>query len=745
MSGLAGGADHNPSEEAITQARQDYDRALTLIRAGQNQAALPLLASALKVIRDNIHLKADYLLCLVWTGAYQQAGDYYRMQRNELQAVRYVPRNAAKAFYELRNFTEANALYKLAWTYDPHDAEAFKGVIYSYCRLKDLVGAYKAWEEARRKKLIPAGVLAEMEVFLLEYVGASSQAYRRAQETGAGDPGQLASFKDDMAVARLRWEEYDQALILLQEVVRQEPDNFRAGCDYLAALRKKDRMPEVLEQFALLQKLGRPIPYWVTEAVADAYLYLRKPREAESYYKMVLEQKPDNPFDTLLGLFNTYVDLQDWGRATRVAEQLEALLAAKKENLWTLEEKNKWIAAKGWFLLYQDKLKEGQEYFDTYLKQAGLSGSLRGGLAHAYLWRHWPRRAWEQFRIVQHLDPKDHRALTGLALTLNELNYKNEARQLASQLYQRYPTDSHVRDLRETLRVEEMFNLSPEFTLIQEFKGATEYLATGTVEAPYSPLFKLYGQIIRQYISEKVEGQRLSYHWDRTAFGFDWILAPQLTLKQAVSFDYLLGRDVASYTKVGWWPTDPLKISGEFDSFSLDVPIRARARGIRSKQGNIDINYLESDLRNYGLSLGVNWLSDNNLNPNGTLRFSQNVLNHPEVKVRLGGEFNYSRYTKNDVDYYSPLFDYILMFTPEITWTHYARYDRKWQSRFTPRGGVNREYKQDFLPVAGITYEQVLTLSKTFNLTWNASYDLKVYSGNYTHVLGAYFTFKKYF
>ena len=85
------------------------------------------------------------------------------------------------------------------------------------------------------------------------------------------------------------------------------------------------------------------------------------------------------------------------------------------------------------------------------------------------------------------------------------------------------------------------------------------------------------------------------------------------------------------------------------------------------------------------------------------------------------------------------------MFTPEIRWTHYARYDTKWQSRFSPRGGFNKEINQDFLPVAGITYEQALSLSKTFDMTWNTSYDLKVYSGNYVHVLGAYFTFKKYF
>ena len=46
-------------------------------------------------------------------------------------------------------------------------------------------------------------------------------------------------------MARLRWEETDQALALLEAQLARQPDNLRARQDYIVALRQKDRMQEV--------------------------------------------------------------------------------------------------------------------------------------------------------------------------------------------------------------------------------------------------------------------------------------------------------------------------------------------------------------------------------------------------------------------------------------------------------------------------------------------------------------------
>ncbi|MFP3868832.1 MAG: hypothetical protein ACLFUU_11840 [Desulfobacteraceae bacterium] len=315
------------------QAREDYDQALQLIGAGKNQQALVLLRRALKVLRDDVHLKADYLVCLVWTGAYDQTVEYYRRQEAELRQIRYVPRHIAKAFYEKRDFAQARTLYRLAWSYDPADAEAFKGLIYSCCRLEDFLAAYQTWEEGRQRGLIPSETISYMGVFLLARLGASSQAMHLAEAAGVRDSELLASITGDLAAQRLRWEEVDIAIQILESQLAQDPDNYRARSDYIVALRQKERMADVLEQYDLLQQAGQPVPVWVTESVADAYLYLERPQTAATFYELALENTPGEPFDPLMGLYNCYVELRQWDRAAEMLNRVEDWLTQSKNQI----------------------------------------------------------------------------------------------------------------------------------------------------------------------------------------------------------------------------------------------------------------------------------------------------------------------------------------------------------------------------------------------------------------------------
>ena len=81
-----------------------------------------------------------------------------------------------------------------------------------------------------------------MKVFILENLGASEDALKTARQAKLKDKGLLERLEGDTAVSRLRWEETDQALALLEAQVARQPKNRRARRDYIVALRKKDRM-----------------------------------------------------------------------------------------------------------------------------------------------------------------------------------------------------------------------------------------------------------------------------------------------------------------------------------------------------------------------------------------------------------------------------------------------------------------------------------------------------------------------
>jgi len=175
------------------------------------------------------------------------------------------------------------------------------------------------------------------------------------------------------------------------------------------------------------------------------------------------------------------------------------------------------------------------------------------------------------------------------------------------------------------------------------------------------------------------------------------------------------------------------------------VPIRARARGITADSASVDVLWLESDLREYGAAVGAQWFSDDNVYVSGTARYDQNVYHSPDLKVRAGLTLGVGTYSRQDVDYYSPEYEWSALLTSAVQWVNHIRYEKKWTSAVYLRAGVSGEKNYSAYPVAGITFEQVYVHSKTFNVTGNVSYDLRVYDGDYTHVVGAYVTLNWYF
>jgi biofilm PGA synthesis protein PgaA len=743
--------------QEISPGQHLYDQGLSLLRAGKSREAMPLLERAAILLPGNRRVMADYVLALVWAGEYRRAVNYYRSREPDLREIGYLHKNIAKAFYELRDFARAQEFYAKGWQVDPGDEEALKGLVFSCGRLEKFADAVQAWEQARREKLIRPRTLAELKVYILEHLGASESALKTALEADLKDEGLLERLEGDKAVTRLRWEEYGQALALLEAQLARQPENWRAREDYIVALRKKDRMREVLQQFADYQKSGREAPYWVNEAVADAYLYLKQPRQAAEFYRLVLIQHPEEPFEPLKGLFYTQIELRQWQAAAAALEQMEEYLNKRQKKLagkyFSVVEarrfeyqNNEALRLQGLFLLYQDKNQPAAEYFQGTLAQAGLFTGFRNGLGQAYYYQQRPRRALEQYKISQGVDDKDKDSRIGMAHALNTLNYKAAARELARDLYRQFPTNYHVRNLFEILQIEDSPYLSFDHYFTREYQGALEHYLVSELNAPLSPTFRVFSQIIWQTGKEDQTGANSGQTtWNRLAGGFDWIIRPSLTLRQSVSFDYLRGDDPGSFTKLVWRPSDPLRITGEFDSFSLTLPIRARAADIEAMQAMASVAYTPSDLRDYGVKFTLNMFSDTNRNVDFSAFFNQTVVNHPDVKVRAGFQAGYYRYTKNNVDYFSPLFDYTLMFTPIIHWTQYQYYDRHYRTSFYPRVGLNKQIGFDFFPVAGLTLEQTVKWSKKFTLTANVSYDLRVYDGDYSHVLGTYVGFKKYF
>lgn len=722
------------TENRENHGRNDYETAIRLIREGRNSEALPLLARAMEKTPDDLRLQGDYLLCLIWTGAHPQAVEFYQSREASLRSIPYLPRNVARAYFELRNYPKALELYLLGWSIDRKDEESFKGVVFSLLRMGNAEAALEAsaeWSAANSE--LSADTVGTVKSVVFEHLGASHSALEIASGGVKISPSRRESLKNDIAVMKLRWNESTEAVADLESILAANPANLRARGDYVVALTKVDRMAEALDQVKIYRQSSPDLPEWVSRAAGNAALHLKRPEEAERYYNISLDKEPSS-IPSLMGLFYAYSDMRDWKAASLTLDRLERLLTENR----LVQEESDLIDARGWLLLYREKLEEGERYFDHYLARAGGNSGLRSGLAHDYAWSNRPRLAREQFDIIRHNAPYDYHSLTGLAWTLNDLNLKNESRELAAEIYRMQPTKPFIEDLRRSHMAEEMWRLQPEFSYVTEFGDGSEYLASLTLEKPVVPTFSLFTQILRQETQAGSGSEHNRDYWNRVGIGFRWIIIPEIILTQSVSADYLDQYDFGSDTRLFWWPNDPLRINAEYNSFSLDIPLRARVQGISGQQANLDATYLDRDVHEYGATVGTLWFSDNNRYLNGALRYNGKLHAADETKLWGGAELWAGSYTKQDVDYFSPAFEWTALITTRIERIHLLRYERKWLSAIQLRGGIHGQLHYGVLPMAGVTLEQQYTHSKTVSMRGSVSYDLKSYDGRFSNALGTY-------
>lgn len=603
---------------------------------------------------------------------------------------------------------------------------------------RDFLAALDTYETILRR--FPGNATArQLWLRCLADLGAPSLAKEALHEPSPVGQQLVDDIHTNMAVNRIRWSHKQAACQGLEEVLQHSPANVRARGDYVVALRSANMMPETLAQY---RQLSGRTPSYVIQSAADASLYLEETEQALKLYEATLEREPEYPLQALLGRVYCLQELRRWRQADRAWKQLDDYLAAHPRGIdvWDRLEAH---LAHGWYRAYRDDLQGAQGFFTGFLQDAGMNSTCRSALSYVSLWRGWPRRALQEFRIAQQLDFKafDPGIQTGLAKTLNALNRKSEARALAGTLSRTYPRDRSVLELVEELMVEDMNEVFLEGRFVSESPGADEYWLRASLTEPLTPEVRIFQEILWQEVSESSD----RFEWNRVGLGCEWIVAPELLWRQAVSFDYDDRDEFGYLSELVWQPTDHIRLMTGLNTYRLDIPLRARAAGLDGESFYVDAMYRQSELRHVGAALDLNWLDDGNRGSGATLYYDQSLWNGADVKLRGGFRFGYWTNSRQDVDYFSPKKGFTFQLTQTLHVLHLSRHDKRFRSSLYAREGFYSQHRYATEAIYGLTYEQTIDFSKKTALVWNTAWDRKIYDGDSTHVWSGYFGFRQSF
>lgn len=693
--------DYKGVVETFEAANIDLDRyshglvcwiAWAYFKTGETRKAKLYYQRVLDARPDYVRAKIGLAYCLAAEGQYARALEI--VDRLLLVEPRNVEIRFARAFVHEK-------------------AKRFWAAIQEYDRLLEISRGNRV---ARRLRLRA-----------LSDLGAKSYTLEEAYKDFPDALAFQDSIKGDMAVGRIRWEEPKEAMSLLSPLMKTR-ENLRYRFDYITALVDNKQMEEAVESYESLVKNGISPPPWTLEKVAEAYLYLEEPYKALVLYDEALKSYPDS-FDGRMGKFYTLQEIREWDEARKMLDDLdqdtpEVLGKGKaaRPNWPKLET----VLARGWLLADEDRLRDAEAFFHNLYKRAPANTSIRNGLAHVHLWRGWPRKALKEFRIIDTLDPKYLKAQTGKITALNELAFKEDAREEADRLLATHPKDKDVQRLCRQLEVEEMRELVTKFGITDEEGGTEDISAEITLYEPLSLYTTLYGTLLWQ----KTREDSLSSYFRRAGIGIKHIFNSSWSLKQQFSVNYDDGDDFGSLTQVNFYPDDYWSFNLSYDSFTTDIPMRARVYDIEGDKSDLTMTYRESEWRSYHISLSHSGFSDDNNRQSALLGYEQGLWVKNNWKMRLFLDLYMSRNSRDDAPYFNPDNDLSLSATHMTEQTLWRIYSRAFVHRLFLTLGAYKQSGFSNAAIGSVRYEQDHEFSDVHALLWGVTFAMNAYDGD---------------
>jgi len=574
----------------------------------------------------------------------------------------------------------------------------------------------------------------------LSDLGASSLSLEGAYRDLPGDLKFHDSLKGDMASDRINWGEFETAISILLPLL-EDRENMRARYDHIIALAENDNMEEVINAYENLIKDGVSPPPWVLENVAGAYLYLEQPDKALELYNEALKVSPVS-FNGRIGKFYRLQELRKWKEAREILkgldrEQPDTLVEGK--NIRPNWRKMDIALAEAWLLGYEERLKEAEKAFWRLREMAPAHMGVRTGLSHIYLWHGWPRKALREFSIIETIEPENYKVLIGKTVALNQLAYKEEARDLSKKLLSDHSKDKHVQELVRKLKIEEMAELFTDFVYTWDEEGSEDIKAEITISKPITLYTSLYGALLWQQSS--FEDQTRFFR--RAGIGVNHIFNSSWSIKQQFSIDYDEGNDFGSLTRINFSPDDQWRFNLSYDSFTTDVPLRARIYGIEADKLEGGITYRESDWRNYHLTLSRMKFSDGNRREYALLGYEQGLFVKSDWKMRLFLDLYTSRNLREDAPYFNP--DHDLSLSATHMTEHIIRriyYNRAFVHKLFLTLGNYKQSGFSNETIWSIRYQQDYDFSDTHALLWGLNIARNVYDGDPVHSYSLYLNYR---
>ncbi|MGB7483026.1 MAG: poly-beta-1,6 N-acetyl-D-glucosamine export porin PgaA [Castellaniella sp.] len=629
----------------------------------------------------------------------------------------------------------------------PDDPDAHLALAYAYGRN---AAPYAALEHASdayslapdRAYVIRAYVLAQQDARLPHSALQLADAH-----PGLLSPAQTRSLQADaaahlvraaMTASRGEADRYalaDQALAMYETWIPAwdalgpagRADADRARADRLQALSARRRPQDVVAAYEAMRAQGRPIPAYVLDDVASAYLALRQPEKAEPLFRQSLASQADRPqtappLQTEIGLFYALTEsdpsLDKQPQLDQATESIPVWVyhkgdPARYPNAVKLEA----ALASAMATLHSGRTLQAQHQLDAMVELAPNNSRLRAARAQVYRARGLPRHAEADLQIAQTQDPRSILVMQEQAGTALMLHEPHEADLLIDDLLARAPEDPAVQRLADDreldgkaeLQVTGAYGVTSDSPVL----GSRDLSLESTLYSP--PVDDHWrGFAGTGYSQAEFEEGNAHLAWMRA--GAQW-RNRDITAQAEVSANrYGFGTRAGASAAAEYSLDDRWRIAATAALNSRDTPLKALRHDITSHRFGMSIHWRGDERREWSLAVSPSYFSDGNRRIEVDVSGRQRLYTTPGVRVDALLGLSASHNSAEDTPYFNPKSDFTALPMVELTHTLYQRYDTRWEQRFLVGAGLYAQRDHGSGALYQIGYGQNFRYARNFEV-----------------------------
>jgi len=680
------------------------------------------------------------------------------------RALQIEPGNAgaltgmSKIMIRKKNWKEAEKLADMALLKEPENIEAL------YCKAEALEGLDKflqSYQYYDKITKLPGGNKAVDEKYrILSGIGAPGLALEKIKQSNDKvSRALMEKILGDEAAARISRIESKDAENLLERnisMASSEPsESFmsRSRYDKFIVTRQMKEMKKIIADYDALMKEKANPPYWVIQAAADAKLYFRKPKEALKLYQEVEKKKaelglgeyPEN-FVLKMSIYYTLIELERFEDAGKILDELQKVV--KPYRIQRGVDVKNWdynvlLTEKAWWLIFQDKLSEAEDYLKDLLRKEPFNTNVRTAQAYLHYYRDWPRLALEDFQIAASTDPEDKSAKIGLSYAMDKNDDGEKARDMAKDLLKHNPNDLDVQKLNRKFEIDDMRTETINFAYSQQQNQADGFTLSQRLEQPIFPHRKVYVETVWMHVlkgglqDDEIPNSKEVF---RNAVGFDWRLCRDLTIMGAGSIDYQ-GKHPGGQAGISYTPDDHWTVNLNYNSYSLNAPAWIYLDDGYGQEYYAEVKYRYSEDFKAEIKFDQLFLSDHNIMTTLSAKQDKLLSSSANWKFHVALEEALSFNSKTDTVYYSPGYNATVYLVPYVEHLWYRNYEFSITDRLYVAPGVEFEKGQSAEFAGYVKYEQEWTITDTISFLAGVTGNRTNYDGDKSYGFSVFSSF----